>query len=57
MDFDIARLEVCCGIVIALNRDSKMEMDADADLGERLYEACARNNIKEAAGLIAQGPT
>ena len=32
-----------------------MEMDADADLGERLYEACEQNDIEEAAGLIAQG--
>jgi ankyrin repeat protein len=30
-------------------------MEMAVNLGERLYEACRRNNIKEAAGLIAKG--
>ena len=32
-----------------------MEMAEDDELNRRLYDACARNNIEEAAGLIAQG--
>ena len=44
---------MCCGIAIALKKDNKKEMAVN--LGERLNEACLRNNIEEAAGLIAQG--